>query len=283
MIPNNRALVPLLPERLAALRAIIFVEDKRATDPTWKCYDYPYAQAFFRFLCGKGKVCGKSLNKVFGIRYDAKERLTTLRNWEIAIDDFIRSQGRYCPTPLSGDMVDYIFPEQAFLRKDRENKRHDRRFSLYSRRRSKEAASHELEYQNLVGRAEIELAFQTPETLRAWYCHWSREDIRKSDMDSMLWGFIERMPSLSHIERSYFSADDPSWYIENEIWHAVKEATVVQKMLDRWMVPNKLALREEDEDEYCQQKNKQKRGRDGFPPYCHPCCKVQAGSKIRSG
>jgi hypothetical protein len=245
MIPKHLAIVPLRPERQAALRAIVIVEEKRAVDPTWKCHEYPYAQTFMRLLFGKGKVCGKNLNRVAGIRYDAKERLSTLKFWEIALDDFIRTQGRCCPNPLPSELASYIFPEEVYARQNRLSKRRDLKFAQYTRQVNKAARSQEDAYQNLVGRAEIELAFQTPETLRAWYCAWSREDIRKSDMDRMLWAFIDRMPSLSHIERIYYSADDPSYYIENEIWHSVAEATAEHKALERWMVPNKLIHRKE--------------------------------------
>lgn len=54
MIPNCRSLVPLSPARRAAMQAIAFVENRHERNVY--CADYPYANAFFRFLRGSRRV-----------------------------------------------------------------------------------------------------------------------------------------------------------------------------------------------------------------------------------
>ncbi|WP_387691599.1 plasmid SOS inhibition protein A [Photorhabdus sp. RM71S] len=200
-----------MPERQAAIKAVIHVEEKRAKDPYWKCHSSPYAQAFFRFLCGSSKITGRAINQVMGV-YWRKEDKIALARYEQAFDVFIGSQGQCCPSPLPFDLACHIFPEVMFSRHDRQEKRWQREGHQYSRQETKRRQEREARYQNLVGRTATDLAFQTPETLRAWYLHWSQHDIRQYDMEKMLWSWIERCPSLSN--------------------------------LSLWMVPNKITLRE---------------------------------------
>ncbi|ECM9894510.1 hypothetical protein YL93_20695 [Salmonella enterica subsp. enterica serovar Montevideo] len=240
MIPRSHALVPQLPEQEAAAKAIIYVEEKRAKDPTWKCYSSPYAQAFLRFLCGKGKISGKSLNQIRDIIWDKEDKIP-LSSYERALDDFISSRGRYCPTPLPSDLARYVFPENLFRRSDRQEKRRTREFHQYSRREQRKRQERENKYACLVGQAEIDLAFQTPESLRAWYLRWSQSDIKQYDLERMLWTWLERCPSLSHLERWQYS-DCPVWVLESDIRDAAASLTTEQKALERWLVPNKLTV-----------------------------------------
>jgi hypothetical protein len=68
-IPKHLSLVPLWPERQAALQAIIDVED---TAPYRRNTWYLYAKAFFRRLTGRGKVNGKALRSVVGVLWDLR-------------------------------------------------------------------------------------------------------------------------------------------------------------------------------------------------------------------
>jgi len=244
MTPRSHSLIPLRPERQAVIKAIAFVDAKREAEPCWKIADYPYAKAFFRFLCGKGKVTGKTLNKVTGVRWDPKERLSSLADWERGFDMFISSEGRYCPTPLPSDLATYIFPELAFSRLDRKEKRWKREFQQYSRQQDRERNREEEKYQSVVGQAEIELAFQTPETLRAWYAHWSQQDIRSYDLEHMFWAWAGRFPSLTEVHRWDSRGQEPLWQMVDVVGHVSQKTCAEQQALDRWLVPNKLPFRE---------------------------------------
>ncbi|OVZ88308.1 hypothetical protein CBW54_09670 [Yersinia kristensenii] len=248
MIPRSHSLIPLRPERQAVIKAIAFVDAKRETEPCWKIADYPYVQAFFRFLCGKGKVTGKNLNKVAGVRWDPKERLSSLADWERGLDMFISSEGRYCPTPLPSDLATYIFPELAFSRAERKDKRWKRGFQQYSRQQDKERNREEEKYQSVVGQAEIELAFQTPETLRSWYAHWSQQDIRSYDLEHMVWAWMGRFPSLIEVHRWYYRGQEPLWRMMDFVRQISQNISAEQQALDRWLVPNKLLFREASDE-----------------------------------
>ncbi|WP_210495009.1 plasmid SOS inhibition protein A [Pantoea ananatis] len=54
MIPKNRSLVPLCEARRAMLQAVEYVERRRERQ-TLRA-DFPYAQAFFRFLKGSDRI-----------------------------------------------------------------------------------------------------------------------------------------------------------------------------------------------------------------------------------
>ena len=59
MIPNNRSLVPLCEARRAMLQAVDYVEHRRERQ-TLRA-DFPYAQAFFRFLKGSKRITLREL------------------------------------------------------------------------------------------------------------------------------------------------------------------------------------------------------------------------------
>lgn len=239
MIPDSHALVSLSPEQQAAMKAIAYVDEKREKNPLWKCYTFPYAQAFLRFLCGKGKVTGGSLNQIRGVLWSREEKIP-LASYERALDIFISSRGVYCPTPLPSDLARYVFPEIRFSRRDRQEKRHKRACQVHSRREERRRQEAENRYAALVGQAEIDLAFQTPESLRAWYLRWSQHELRAWDIERMLWSWLERCPSLSAFERWQYSGY-PVWVLEADIREAAASLTPGQKALECWVVPNKLS------------------------------------------
>jgi len=245
MIPRHRSLVPLSPERQAAIKAILYVEVKREAVAGWKEGedDIPYARAFFRFLFGKSKVSGKMLNRIAGVFWDPKDRRGSLGQWESAFDVFIRSEGRECPLPLPSELANHIFPEFAFSHADRREKRRERVHQVYTRQYQKQRNDEEQKYQARVGQADVELAFQTPETLRAWYQQWSQQDIRPDDLDTMFWQWSKRFPSLRDVLGWYAYGSEPLWRLVDEVSHSAMEMSADVRALDQWLLPNKLGLR----------------------------------------
>ncbi|MBJ8983598.1 MULTISPECIES: plasmid SOS inhibition protein A [Citrobacter freundii complex] len=239
MIPRHLSLVTQLPEREAALRAIIAVEEGSEQNGSRHPKPYPYARAFFRILTGSSKISGKAINQVRGA-YWLKFDKISLARYEEAFDILISSRGRLCYPPLGTDMVQNLFPEQAFSISERHTQREVREENLYSRQESRRYREKEEKYQNRAGQAEIDLAFQTPETLRAWYESWSQQDIRDYDIQRMLWAWTERSPSLSHLVKAYY---DRAHEIVLDVHDVAESSTPAEKELERWMVPNKITLR----------------------------------------
>lgn len=239
MIPRHLSLVTQLPEREAALRAIMVVEESSDKNGRKYSQPYPYARVFFRILTGSSKISGRAINQVRGA-YWLKGDQVTLARYEEAFDTLIHSRGRLCYPPLSTDMVQNLFPEQAFSFSERSIQRAMREDNLYSRQESRRDREKEDKYQNRVGQAEIDLAFQTPETLRAWYESWSQQDIRDYDIQRMLWAWTERSPSLAHLVKAYY---DRAHDIVLDVHDVAESSTPAVKDLERWMVPNKITLR----------------------------------------
>lgn len=239
MIPRHLSLVTQLPEREAALRAIIAVEEEGRQNGSRPPQPYPYARAFFRALTGSSKISGKVINQVRGAYWLKCDKISLAR-YEEAFNTLISSRGRLCYPPLDTDMVQILFPEQAFSLSERHTQREKREDNLYSRQETRRHREKEEKYQNRVGQAEIDLAFQTPETLRAWYASWSQQDIRDYDIQRMLWAWTERSPSLSHLVKAYY---DRAHEIVFDVHDVAESSTPAEKELERWMVPNKITLR----------------------------------------
>jgi hypothetical protein len=237
MLPRHLSLVTQLPEREAAINAILHVEENLRAVTCRQAY--PYARAFFRFLTGSSKISSRSLNRVRGV-YWLKEDKIPLASYEEAIDRLIRTRGKYCWFPLDGTLAHTLFPEQAFSVSERQNKRNKREAVQYGRQEERRAQEREDKYRNLVGKAEIDLAFQTPETLRAWYEFWSQQDIRDYDIQRMLWAWTDRSPSLAHLVKAYY---DRAHEIVLDVHDVAVSSTPAEKELERWMVPNKITLR----------------------------------------
>ncbi|MDV5280050.1 plasmid SOS inhibition protein A [Leclercia adecarboxylata] len=88
MIPRHLSLVTQRPEREAALRAIMIVEEETEKSGRRSRQPYPYARAFFRILTGSSKLSTRSINQVPGV-YWLKEDKTLVR-YEEAFDTLIR-------------------------------------------------------------------------------------------------------------------------------------------------------------------------------------------------
>ncbi|MHA4830393.1 plasmid SOS inhibition protein A [Enterobacter ludwigii] len=118
MIPTERALVSLHPERQAVLRAISYVSEMREKDPAWRADGFPWVRTFMRFLTGDGRVTGKNINRIAFVQWSARSNLSTLRDWEEALDYLIATNGERCPSPISYDVHQRLFPEVDFQRSD---------------------------------------------------------------------------------------------------------------------------------------------------------------------
>ena len=239
MIPRHLSLVTQSPEREAALRAIMAVEEEARSAGHRHQHPYPYARAFFRILTGSSKLSTRSVNQIPGV-YWLKENKVPLVRYEEAFNTLIRSRGRHCYEPLDATLVKMMFPEQAFSVSDRRGKRDMRQSDLYTRQEMRRSREKDEAYQNRVGQAEIDLAYQTPETLRAWYASWSQHDVRDYDIQRMLWAWTERCPSLSHLVRDWY---EHAWEIVADVQEMADTASPAVKELERWMVPNKITLR----------------------------------------
>lgn len=240
MIPNHLSLVPLLPERGAAISAILYVEETTKKASLSGDHLYPYARAFMRFMFGRSTISGRLLNKIRGV-YWLKTGKIPLARYEEALDDLICSRGKRCYPPLDKDMVTYLFPEQAFSASERQENHEQRGDVLYSRQEARREREREDKYHNLVGQAEIDLAFQTPETVRTWYAHWSQQDIHDFDLERIIWSWTERCPTLAHLVRDYYQS---ALEVILDVHDAGVASTPDQQELERWMVPNKITLRE---------------------------------------
>ena len=108
MIPRHLSLVTQRPEREAALRAIMIVEEETENSGRRSRQPYPYARAFFRILTGSSKLSTRSINQVPGV-YWLKEDKTPLVRYEEAFDTLIRSRGRHCYAPLDTRLVQIMF------------------------------------------------------------------------------------------------------------------------------------------------------------------------------
>jgi hypothetical protein len=236
MIPNHLALVPLHEGRRAALRAIGEVENCLAQGK--RLPEYAWARAFFRHLMGSKRITLKEIH-YFASTLTEQELRGRKDNWIRSIDTLIESRGTCCYLPLCSSAANDLFPETLFKTDDRYKKQQELKDLKYTRQYSKEQVRAKLAYQALVGQAETELAFQTPETVKSWSSRWRQTEIRGNDLDDMFFRWSERFPSLATLERWHWD-NEPHWALMYEVQALAKEAPEPVKSLERWMVPNKL-------------------------------------------
>jgi hypothetical protein len=234
------ALVCLRPEQQAATGAIIDVEES----PRRSGFEfYPYAAAFFRRLTGRGKASGRGLRFIPGIRWDPAERLATLSDYDMAFNTLIRTRGEYCPSPLSTSDGDWLFPETAFRRRERNKHRvrlaAHKYHSTWSRQDARRHAQKALQYQHYVGRARIELNFQSPDTFVQW--HDRHPELKEQDWLAMFWHWQRRFPSLRSLAWFQYSRDQPQ-VIAVSLQVLVQDTPAVIRAQERLYVPNKLTV-----------------------------------------
>jgi hypothetical protein len=240
MIPNNRSLVPVHPEREAVLRAIAYVAEMREKDPSWRTGGFPWVRTFMRFLTGDGRVTGRNINRIGFVQWSARQNLSTLKDWEDALDYLIQTNGERCPSPISFDVHQRLFPEVTFQRCDRDDKRHQRRMHQSVRRERIQTNRRELEHQSRVSQAEIDLAFCTPENLTAWHERWSGNDIREWELDKMVWSWMSSFPSLCEMEPLDWNGE-PLWAVVGQVRSFAGGRDLRASSLDAWLIPNKLS------------------------------------------
>ncbi|EPY5355052.1 plasmid SOS inhibition protein A [Klebsiella quasipneumoniae] len=240
MIPANLSLIPLSHERRAAMQAIGEVDKKLARGAHLP--EYPYARAFFRYLRGCKRITVRELN-FFAPVLSAHELRGSKESWLSAIDTLIESRGACCYLPLPAGAGQHLFPEVRFQQTERVRRQDELRDEKYTRQRRKELCQRERAYQALAGQAEIELAFHTPNTVSSWSSRWAGSVLHQYDLEEMFWRWSERFPSLAALERGEF-AGEPFWTVTYEATQLAAEAHTAVVLLERWMVPNKLMLRE---------------------------------------
>jgi hypothetical protein len=236
MIPDHLALIPLHEGRRAALRAVGEVEHHLLQGK--RLPEYAWARAFFRHLTGSKRIGLKEIN-TFASTLTDRELRGRKAHWISAIDTLIESRGTCCYLPLSVNAAHALFPETRFKEDERFRQKRDLREQKYSRQRSKARMSEQQAYQCRVGQAEIDLAFQTPETVRSWFSRWRQTDISANTLDDLFFRWSERFPSLSSLERWQWD-NQPHWALMFEVRALATEAPAHIKELERWMVPNKL-------------------------------------------
>lgn len=236
MIPANLSLVPLSPERRAAMQAIAEVEKKYERGV--HIAEFAWAHAFFRILNGSKRITVKDISW-FSPGLTAQALRGKKQDWLAAIDRLIESRGACCWLPLSVSDGWRLFPETKFQMSERCRRQNELSAEKYTRQRRREACQRETAYQALAGQAEIELAFHTPETVSSWSARWSGTELRQYDLEDMFWHWSERFPSLEPVER-WLMANQPFWSVMVETDALAKESPESVRQLERWMVPNKL-------------------------------------------
>ena len=237
MIPHSHALVPLHPHRRAAMQAIGYVESRSET--AHRLGRYPYARAFFRFM-GCTTIGLDELRRIDGCFDPSHRGRPSKARYIAAIDILISTRGASCLSPLSSGVGHSLFPEVE--RKERQ--RGEQRATLKANRRSNVEAKAEEQkrrrYESLRGQAEIELAFCSPSTVRAWYDTWTRRELYLHDLSELVYAWITRFPSLKHFDR-YFLRYEPLWVVMLEVNRHADDQSEFEAYLDRLMLPNRLS------------------------------------------
>ena len=235
MIPSHLALVPENHARRAAMLAVAEVENKRTRDR--RLPEYPYAHAFFRYLRGSKRIAIHEL-RLFAPSLSEQELRGNKSAWLRAVDALIESRGVDCWLPLPIEAGQEIFPEVMFQRTERRRRQDELESAKYTRQSSREEGLRERAYQALVGQAEIELAFETPETVSSWASRWSSE-VRRFDLENMFFQWSERFPSLKDLDRFDYPGE-PLWVVMLDAHEMGKAAPASMQLMERWMIPNKL-------------------------------------------
>ncbi|QQK74048.1 plasmid SOS inhibition protein A (plasmid) [Pectobacterium versatile] len=237
MIPNHLSMVTLSPQRQAALAAIVEVEQRKAAGK--RLSDYPHARTYFKLLTGKSRPRRTDMWKA-GFYIDPRDRLVNLKETERAFDVLISSGGQYCPNPLSISVRDQLFPEMLFKQRQRHEKRADLSSSKRDRMMSKQKLQKTLLHLNLVDRAVIDLNFQTPDTIKAWYDRW-QEELFSDQLEVHFWRWMSRFPSLRELKQLRWMKE-PLWYVICEASRKSAERTPFVKVVESLFVPNKLGV-----------------------------------------
>lgn len=240
MIHSSRSLVTLQPARQAALQAIMTVENARQRGARLSAA--PHVRTFLRLLTGNSRMNTTVAQRIPGLNWDPKHRLSSLKQVEEALDALIASHGEYCPLPLPVDVQAELFPEVQHSRTERRKQRSSLAFTRKMRREERALAHHWRLRQNLLGQAVTELNFQSPETVSRWYRRWADEfDAR--ELAPAFWHWRSRFASLVSLDWLR-DAGEPLYEVMHEISFIVRGSGEHILKRERWLVPNKLELRE---------------------------------------
>ena len=157
MIHSSRSLVTLQPARQAALQAIMTVENARQRGARLSAA--PHVRTFLRLLTGNSRMNTTVAQRIPGLNWDPKHRLSSLKQVEEALDALIASHGECCPLPLPVDVQAELFPEVQHSRTERRKQRSSLAFTRKMRREERALAHHWRLRQNLLGQAVTELNF----------------------------------------------------------------------------------------------------------------------------
>lgn len=239
MIRSFYAPVTLKPARQAALQAILSVEESRNRGA--RLPSLPHVRAFLRVLTGSSRMNTAVAQRIPGLSWDPKHRLSSLKQVEEALDRLIASHGECCPLPLPVDVQAELFPEVMHTRTDRRMQREKIAFTRRMRREERETEHHWLLRQNLLGQAVTELNFQSPETVSTWYRRWADEfDAR--ELEPAFWQWRTRFASLKPLDWLRDSGE-PLYGVIHETGFIVRETPEPVRQAERWQVPDKLTHR----------------------------------------
>ena len=233
MIPRHLSLVPVNPFQLAALQAIIEVEERRQRG------EYPYAVALLKQLRGgkAGHITASDVSRA-AANYCPKNRGGEPKDrYLAALNTLVESRGDVCPLPLSGCAVSQYFPHTGYRLSERQHRRWDVSYSRREKQQEKERLQKRRRYQTAVAQAEIELAFITPSALTAWYKRQEKLGIYDDDLTDMLAAWSGR---FTGVQVRGFCSGQPLWAIFDEMNGELTERPVAQQWLDAQLLPNRL-------------------------------------------
>jgi len=233
MIPRHLSLVPVNPFQLAALQAIIEVEERRQRG------QYPYAVALLKQLRGgkAGRITASDVSRA-AANYCPKNRGGEPKDrYLAALNSLVESRGNVCPLPLSGCAVSQYFPQTGYRLSERQHRRWDVSYSRREKQQEKERLQKRRRYQTAVVQAEIELAFITPSALTAWYKRQEKRGIYDDDLTEMLQGWGRRFTGL---QDKAFCSGQPLWAILDALGGILADRPVTQQRLDELMLPDRL-------------------------------------------
>jgi len=233
MIPRHLSLVPVNPFQLAALQAIIEVEERCQRG------QYPYAVALLKQLRGgkAGRITASDVSRA-AANYSPKDRGGAPKErYLAALNTLVESRGDVCPLPLSGCAVSQYFPQTGYRLSERQHRRWDVSYSRWEKQQEKERLQKRRRYQTAVVQAEIELAFITPSALTAWYKRQEKRGIYDDDLTDMLAAWGGRFTGL---QGEAFNSGQPLWAILDELGGELTERPVAQQWLDAQLLPNRL-------------------------------------------
>lgn len=208
IISASRALVPVSDARRAAMDAIAEVEDRRRNGR--RLSRHPYSRAFFRHLSGAGRASGQSLLRA-GIMWEPRRRMTSISEYEHALNVLLESHGLHCPLPLSGSVRQQLFPEYCFAQDDRREKKRALSMHTTARREASQAAREYMLLQGRAGQVASELNFCTPVTVSAWYNRWERE-LPEELLEGAFWRWQKSFPSLQPL-LPLEGMGNPLWFV----------------------------------------------------------------------